>query len=276
MRQQRAIKFIFTMLLAVLTLFGVLSTSAVAGSGKGVIMVGAASSLGLALKEIAEEFEAAGGAMVRLSLGSSGVLAAQIENGAPFDLFLAADKNYVTRLEESGFVERGGVVLFAEGRLVIVVNRASGLRVEGMESLGALVAGGARLAIANPAHAPYGRAAAVALKKAGVSDAAPKQVVYGENVRQALQFVQSGNAPIGIVAESLTVNLRAGAREGKRAGVSVIKVPSQFYAPIEHAAGVVVGSSKRAEAAAFLRFLLSPAARRILTRYGFTVPEQHD
>jgi len=263
-QQQRSTKFIITTLLLLATLFGALLSSLPATAAEGTITVGAASSLGYALKEVAGEFEAAGGARVRLSLGSSGALATQIENGAPFDLFLAADKTYVMQLEEAGFIERGSVLLFAKGRLVIVVNRASGLRVEGMESLTALVAEGARIAIANPAHAPYGAAAAVALKKAGVWESAAKQVVYGENVRQALQFVQSGNAPVGIVAESLTVGIDA--------GVSVIRVQGEFYSPIEHAAGIVASSSNRGEATAFLQFLRSPEARTIFTRHGFAIP----
>ncbi|MBE9529541.1 MAG: molybdate ABC transporter substrate-binding protein [Proteobacteria bacterium] len=266
--QQRAIKFIFTMLLAVAMLSGALLTSLPALAAEGALTVGAASSLGYALKEVAAEFEAAGGARVRFSLGSSGALATQIENGAPFDLFLAADKTYAARLVEAGMIERGSVVQFAKGRLVIVVNRASGHRVEGVESLGPLMAEGVRLAIASPAHAPYGKAAANVLKKAGVWEGVALRVVYGENVRQALQFVQSGNAPLGIVAESLTVGIDA--------RVSIVKVPSEYYATIEHVAGIVASSPNRDTAGAFIRFLMSPEARTILTRYGFSVPVRHD
>ena len=256
-------KFIFVFLLVLAVLSGSLLSVPNAEAGAGRLTVASASSLSYALKEAARQFEANSGIKVRFSFASTGVLASQIENGAPFDLFIAADKKYALRLEQSGSLRAGSVVTVAEGALVIVVNRASGI---GVKSIQELERAGVRIAIANPAHAPYGAAAEQALKGAGVWQSVQKRLVYGENVRQALQFVESGNAPVGLVALSI-----ASVNEDD---FLVVAVPRDLYSSVEHAAGIVARSPRSKEAEAFVEFLQTPEAVLIFDSYGFNIPER--
>ncbi len=254
-------KILSGLLLAVTLFSGLLFYVPNAEAGARILTVASASSLSYALKEAGRIFEAGSGIKLRFSFASTGVLASQIENGAPFDLFIAADKKYAVRLESSGNLEPDSVITVADGALAIVVNRASGLGVKSLEDLGRV---GTRVAIANPAHAPYGTAAVQALKKAGVWQSVQKRLVYGENVRQALQFVESGNAAVGLVALSIA----------RTDGVYIVPVPRTLYSPVEHAAGIVTRSPNRKEAVAFINFLQSPEAVLIFNSYGFTIPEQ--
>ncbi len=225
-------------------------------AANGTITVAAASSLSTVLKEIAQRFKSVSGIGVRFSFASTGVLATQIEHGAPFDLFIAADKKYALRLEKKGKLLPGSVKNVALGSLVIVVNRASGLQIISMDDLRTV---DARFAIGNPGHVPYGIKAAEALKSAGVWNRVSKRIVYGENVRQVLQFVQSGNAAVGIVAKSI-----AGVKE-----VYSVDIPQGLHSPIEYGAGIVTKSPNRKEAELFMSFFLSPEANAVLLANGF-------
>lgn len=227
--------------------------------------VAAASDLRFALEEIAGLFERAGGARVRATFGSSGQLASQIEQGAPFDAFFSADEALVQALVRKGLIVRETVRLYAMGRIVLWVRTASPLDPTG--GLTVLLDERVRfVAIAHPEHAPYGRAAVAALHAAGVYDRVRPGLVFGENVSQALQFAQTGNADAGIVALSLAV-----APTVRPTGRYWI-VPSSLHSPIRQAAGVVARSPQPQRARAFLAFVSGPAGRPVMRRFGFTLP----
>ena len=171
----------------------------------GTVTVAAASDLTYAMNEIAANFEKATGCTVRLSLGSSGNFLTQIENGAPFDVFFSADIAYPKKLEAEGLAAPGSTYLYAIGKIVLWTRKDS--RVDVGKGFAALRDPAVqKIAIANPAHAPYGRAAEEALRKAGVYDAVKDRLVLGENISQTAEFVESGNADAGIIALSLVLS----------------------------------------------------------------------
>src|SRR4030095_17026402 len=171
----------------------------------GEIVVAAASDLNAAAKKFIADFERRPGHTVKLSLGSSGNFHAQIKNGAPFDVFLSADLNYVRDLEKAGLTEANSSFVYAIGRIVLwgPKNSSIDVRTLGMKAL--LQPQARRIAIANPDHAPYGRAAVSAMEKGGVYTGATSKLVLGENISQTAQFVQSGSADIGVIALSLAL-----------------------------------------------------------------------
>lgn len=224
------------------------------------LTVAGASDLSYAFKEIAAEFEKETGYKVVLSLGSTGMLAAQIAEGAPFDAFFAANRKFVEDLEKGGHILPGTIELYAEGRIVIAVKRASGLKITRLDDLKKNNI--TRIAIANPEHAPYGKAAMEALKSAGLWEELKPRLVYGENIRQALQFVESGNAEAGIIARSVA----------NAPGIEFAEVPSNLYKPISQAAGVVSSSKEINAARSFIKFVNGPKGALIMKKYGFLPP----
>jgi len=169
----------------------------------GQLTVAAASDLQNVMPAIAERYEKATGQKVSISFGSSGQFYSQIQNGAPFDLFLSADESYVKLLVDAGHAVGSTVVPYASGRLAIWSRRDRGLNLS--RGLPGLVDPQVRrIAIANPDHAPYGRAAVDALRKSGVYDQVRSRLVLGENVAQAAQFAHTGNADAAVIALSLT------------------------------------------------------------------------
>jgi molybdate transport system substrate-binding protein len=229
------------------------------------ITVAAASDLTFALRDIAGRFEKERGQNVRLSFGSSGNFYSQIANGAPFDLFLSADLDYPKRLEAGGLVEPGSFYRYATGRLVLWLPADSKLDVN--SGLALLLDSSIRkIAIANPAHAPYGRAAEAALKKAGIYARIADKLVLGENISQAAHFVESGNADAGLLALSLAL-----APAMKSAG-SYYLVPERMYPPIDQACVILKSSRQKTTAWEFLRFLKRPEMVDLMKQYGFAVP----
>ncbi|MBE7415174.1 MAG: molybdate ABC transporter substrate-binding protein [Deltaproteobacteria bacterium] len=228
-------------------------------AGDRQLTVAGASDLAFAFKEIAALFEKETGWKVVLSMGSTGMLAKQIEHGAPFDAFFAANKSYIDGLADKGKVISETVGLYARGRIVLAVRKGSEMKPEGLQGL---VSGSYRIAIANPDHAPYGKAAMEAMKAAGVWDKVKTRLVYGENIRQALQFVQSGNAPVGVVALSV-----ADVPE-----IDYILIPEELHAPIDQAAAVVTASKNGQAARDFIRFVNGPWGAPIMEKYGFMLP----
>jgi molybdate transport system substrate-binding protein len=224
------------------------------------LTVFAASDLALAFKDIVPRFEAAHGAKAVVVLGSTGNLAKQIEEGAPADLFFAANVAFVDRLAASGAVLPDTRALYARGRAVLVAPKGAAVAVRSLADLARPEV--RRVAIANPEHAPYGQAAKEALEAAGLWEAVRGKLVYGENVRQALQFVQSGAVDAGIVALSI-----AGVPEIER-----VLVDEALHRPLDQAAAVVARSARPDLARAFLRFVTGPEGRAILARYGFVAP----
>jgi molybdate transport system substrate-binding protein len=231
------------------------------------IVVAAAADLSAVFPEIISRFEKETGRKVRANFGSSGNFLLQIENGAPFDLFFSADVQYPQRLESEGLTQPGSIYKYAIGKLVLYVpvnsqvNLAQGLRA--LESPGVK-----RIAIANPQHAPYGRAAVEALKKEGLYDSLQGKLVMGENISQAAQFVQSGNADAGLLALSLVLSPAM-----KSAG-RYVEVPASDHAPLEQAAVILKNSHEKATAALFLNFIRKPEIVSLLATYGFTMPAE--
>jgi molybdate transport system substrate-binding protein len=231
----------------------------------GTVTVAAASDLSYAMNEITANFEKETGCKVRLSLGSSGNFLTQIENGAPFDIFFSADIAYPKKLEAEGLAAPGSTFLYAIGKIVLWARSDSRLDVsKGFSVLSDSAV--KKIAIANPQHAPYGRAAEEALHKMRLYDAVKDNLVLGENISQAAQFVESGNAQVGIVALSLAVS-----PEMKDKG-SYWVVPGDLYAPIQQGAVVVKGSQNPNGARQFLDYIKKPATAALLERYGFVLP----
>ena len=192
----------------------VLYSITTAGAPAADVSVAAASDLNFPIKEIINRFEQTTGNKVKLSLGSSGNFYAQISNGAPFEVFLSADVSYPERLEASGKAEKGTIFVYAVGKLVVWVPNGSRLDLNkgGIRALADPSV--KKISIANPEHAPYGKAAVVAMQNAGIYDALKPKLVFGENISQAAQFVQSGGADAGIIALSLAMgdSMRASGR----------------------------------------------------------------
>lgn len=230
-------------------------------------LVAAASDLHFALDEIVSRFERETGIAPRVTYGSSGNFARQIEQGAPFELFLSADESYVARLSERRLTRDDGT-LYAVGRIVLFVPHGSPLQPDPeLRHLAARLASGAagRLAIANPEHAPYGRAAEQALRTLGLWEAVQPKLLLGENVAQAAQFASSGNADGGIVAYSLAL-----APALRERGTFVL-LPETLHAPLRQRMVLLEQASPAAER--FYDYLRSPASRAILREYGFVLPE---
>jgi molybdate transport system substrate-binding protein len=243
-------------------LTALLAAAAVCGQE---VRVAAAADLKFAMAQLAEQFEKESGTKVSVTYGSSGNFFSQIQNGAPFDLFFSADVEYAKKLEAAGFAEPGTLYTYAVGRIVIWMPSGAKVNVakEGWSAL--LDASVQKIAIANPQHAPYGRAAVAALQKAGIYEQVKSKLVYGENISQAAQFVQSGNAQAGIIARSLTVS--PGMSDGKN-----WDVPAEMHPPIEQAAILLNGAKGNKAARALLDFVKSAAGREVLLKFGFSVP----
>ncbi len=249
----------------VLALF-LLCTGAFATSQE--ITVAAAADMSAALPQLVTAYTKKTGQAVKLSFGSSGNLANQIRNGAPFDVFFSADEEYPQQLIAEGLASNGTLYRYAVGRLVLWVpaNSLLDLSMLGMKAL--LDPSVQKIAIANPAHAPYGRAAAAALRHYGIYDQVSGRLVLGEDVSQAAQFVESGNAQVGLIALS-----HALAPALKNKG-RYWAVPLDAYPTLNQAA-VVLSRSKQQDAARnFLEFLRSPEATSLLTSYGFSLPAE--
>jgi molybdate transport system substrate-binding protein len=221
------------------------------------IFVAAAADLARIQTHICSSFAKATGFRARFSLGASGMLARQIENGAPFDVYLSANESFTRDLEATGKLAPGSVRVYAQGRLGLW-SRSGRIR-----TLDDLLAPGIRhVAIANPLHAPYGMAAQQALKNRGLWEKLAGKIVYGENVQQALNFAETGNADAVLTAWSLVFD---------RGGVSL---PANLHAPIRQVGAVVKSTRHPAAAFAFLNFLTGPEGRRLLSRFGLEPPPQ--
>lgn len=234
-------------------------------AGSTEINIAAAADLSSVLPELAATYQKQTGVIVRLSFGSSGNLAQQIKNGAPFDLFFSADEDYPQQLVHAGLAESNSMQRYAQGRLVLWALSDSPLDIQhrGLEIL--TEPSIQKIAIANPQHAPYGRAAEAALKHAQLFEKISGKLVLGENVSQAAQFVESGNAQVGLIA--LSHALAPGLKDKGRYWV----IPTDFYAELNQAAVVLSRSQHKKEAAAFLAYLKTPEARAMLQRFGFAL-----
>lgn len=245
-----------------------LSTTAMAQQ----LSVAAASDLGPALKKLIPAFEKQTGVRTKVALGSSGNFFAQIQNGAPFDVFLSADRGYPEKLAQAGKAERDTLTVYARGILVIWWgnNVPLSLRADKSRALsGDLkeLAGPAvrRIAIANPEHAPYGRAAEAVLRHYGIYEQLKPRLVLGENVGQAAQFAESGNAEVALIPWSLALT-PAMQEKGK------FLFPPQGVYQLDQAGVVPSSSQHKSDAKKFLQFLHSAAAEEIFANSGFGAP----
>jgi molybdate transport system substrate-binding protein len=229
------------------------------------ITVAAAADLQFAFQDVAARFQKDTGKSVKLIFGSSGNFFTQIQNGAPFDIFFSADIDYPRKLEAAGLAEPGTLYPYATGKIVLWVPNESKLDLgQGLRVL--LDPGIKKIALANPEHAPYGRAAVAAIKHENIYDQVSAKFVLGENISQAASFVVSGNADIGIVALSLAL-----APAMKQKG-RYVEISADAYPPLEQAAVILKSSQKKDMARRFIDFLKTPPILELLRGYGFSVP----
>ncbi len=237
------------------------SPSPVAAKGA-VLRIAAASDLRFALDEMLNGFKAANpGLKVDAVYGSSGNFFAQIREGAPFDVFLSADSEYARRLAGEGFSETP--FPYAIGRLALVVRKETGLDPKGF---GDLLKSPTirRIAIANPAHAPYGRAAEAALRTWKVYDAVRVKLVFGDSVSQAAQFMDTGAAQAGLIALSLA--------RAKASDLAFAEVPEGVHPPLNQSGVILKRTTSIDVARAFQKFLMGASGRAVLSRHGFGLP----
>lgn len=224
------------------------------------LLVAAAADLRFAFTEIADLYMQQTGQKVTLTFGSTGLLAQQIENGAPFDLMAAANITVIDDLETKGLILPDSRQLYAQGRIVLAVNKNFGVQVKALADLARPEV--KRISIANPEHAPYGLAAQQALQTIGLWEQVKSKVVFGENVSQALQYIQTGDAPVGIVSLSV-----ANVPE-----ITWSLIDSQLHAPLNQALAVMKRSPRAQVARAFIAFVNGPQGRPIMKKYGFLLP----
>jgi molybdate transport system substrate-binding protein len=239
-----------------LILWAILAVAVPVGAQAGETKIAVAANFAATAREIGAGFEAATGHRALFSFGSTGQLYVQITQGAPYEVFLAADRLRPARAIEEGFAVAGSRFTYAVGRLVLF--SADPALVRGPETLSA--AKFARIAIANPATAPYGQAALETMTALGVYDALAGRIVRGTNIAQAYQFVETANAPLGFVALSQIADHDKGSRW---------LVPEELHSPIAQDAVLLKRGAENAAARAFLAYLRSPAARAITEKYGY-------
>ncbi len=246
--------------------FLLLTAPAMARGGEATLAVAAAANLKAAAQELSRAFEAERpGVKVALTFGASGTFFAQLQNGAPFDLFLSADREYPDRVVAEKLGAAADERVYALGKLVIWVPRGSPLDVE-KRGLSALADPAVkRIAMANPAVAPFGRAAEAALRAAGIHDAVKDRLVLGTSVAQAAQFATTGAADAALLPLSLTF-------DPELASGRAVPVPAALYPRIEQSGIVLSRAQDPALARAFLAFVTGQNGRAILARYGYGLP----
>ena len=213
-----------------------------------------------AFEEIGREFESAHKTKVVFMFGSTGLLTKQIENGAPMDLFAAANVSYIDQLEQKGLIIPDTKAIYGRGRITLWTNADSNLRLEGIADLARPEV--TRIAIANPDHAPYGLAARQALETVGIWERVKPKLVYGDNIRQTLQYAETGNVDVAIVALSLSMQSRG----------RWTLIPEELHKPIDQAFAVIKSTKNEASARAFATFVKGQQGRAILQKYGFSFP----
>jgi len=224
------------------------------------LRVAAAADLAHAFAELGPAFDAQAPVNLKLTLGSTGLLARQITQGAPFDLFLAANVSYVDQVVKAGACDGRTVKTYARGRLVIWTKGAGGAELTPASLRDARFK---HIAIANPEHAPYGKAARDALTRAGVWERVSERLVYGENVQQTFELAQSGNADVAIVGLSLAIGSPSGTWS---------MIDEASYAPIDQALVVCTRGTNEAAARRLAAFVSAPEGRAILRKFGFLMP----
>jgi len=224
------------------------------------LTVSAAANLQPAFAEIGAQFERQTGTRVIFNFGATGQLAQQIAQGAPVDLFAAADRATIDDLAARGFIMPDTVQVYARGQIVLYARKDAAL-----PSLADLARPEIkRIAIANPAIAPYGVAARAALQNAGVWSTVQPKIVIAENIQQTQQYADTGNVDAAIIARSLALDAK-----GRWS-----PIPENLYQPIDQALGVVKGAPNERDARAFAAFVTSPSGRAVLSKYGYGLPDE--
>lgn len=223
------------------------------------LYVAAASDLQPAFKEIGGLYKQRTGNNVIFTFGSSGLLSKQIMHGAPFDIFASANKRYIEDLKNKGLIADDKYYVFCRGRLAIVANNGNSRPV----NINDLIKGSfKKIVIANPDHAPYGAAAKEALIKSNIWDDLKPRLIYGENIRQALQYIRTGDADAGIVALSLVA-----------ADNNYLLIDEGLHQAIEQSIAVLKDSKNKSNAEGFTDIVLNGTGREILKKYGFVIIE---
>lgn len=238
------------------------SPASTAPADETTLTVAAAADLTPAFLEIGALFEAETWTRIVFNFGSTGQLAQQIEQGAPVDVFAAANQSYIADLDAAELVLSDTVAQYAQGRITLWTRKDSPLTFESIDDLAQ--AGVERIAIANPEHAPYGVAAREALESAGLWETLQPRLVFGENIAQTLQFAETGNVDVAIVALSLSIASEDAGRW--------LLLPAELHNPLDQALAVVASTSHEQAARQFAAFVNSEAGRVIMRRYGFILP----
>lgn len=232
-----------------------------APAANGPVLVAAAADLTLAFEDLGRSFEKQTGKTVTFSFGSTGLLARQLEQGGPFDVFAAANVSFVDQVVAAGACDGATKAPYARGRIAVVTRKGAATP---PKSVGELAEPRfAHIAIANPEHAPYGQAAREALRSAGVWGAVEPRLILGENVRQTMQYVATGNVEVAIVALALVVNDHQN---------PWFLVDQGLHKPIDQALAVCNHGSNRQGGAEFVQFINSESGRAVMRRYGFLLP----
>ena len=235
-----------------------------ASLAQAVPTVAAASDLKFALEEIAENYKADKGQEVRLVFGSSGVLWQQVKNGAPFGLLMSADEAYIDDLYKNGLTVGQGS-LYAIGRIALLQKKGNPTKLASdKDGLIKAIAEAKKIAIANPEHAPYGRAAKEYLTSIGVWDLAQPKLVFGENISQATMFALTGSADFAISALSLAISPQVQAQS------AYVLIPDHLHKPLRQKMALIKNSASSAKD--FYQYLQESKSRQIMGRYGFTAP----
>jgi molybdate transport system substrate-binding protein len=248
-----------------LTLVAVLLVSTCKRNSPGIvdngeITVAAAADLGSAFEELGREFQNTTKIKVTFSFGSTGLLTKQIENGAPMDVFAAANTDYIDQLDKQGLVVSGSKTIYARGRITLWTPKSSSLQIQKLSDLTRSEV--KRVAIANPDHAPYGMAAREALQRAGIWESVKPKLVYGENIRQTLQYAETGNVEVAIVALSLSM----------QSDGHWVLIPDELHKPLDQALAVIKGTKNEKAAREFAGFVTGAQGQAIMRKYGFILP----
>jgi len=224
------------------------------------LTVAAAADVTPAFEEIGKLFQDKYKIKVIYTFGSTGMLAQQIGNGAPVDIFAAANVSYIDQIESKGLIIPGSKAIYARGRIALWVPKESNIKVEQLKDL--TRADVKRIAIANPDHAPYGTAAREAFQSAGIWAEVQPKLVFADNIRQTLQYAQTGNVEVAIVALSLS----------KQSDGRWTLIPEELHKPINQALAIIKGTKNERGARQFSEFVLGPEGRAVLSKYGFEFP----
>lgn len=235
----------------------ILLLSFVRASAASEILVSAASDLTGAFKEIGAMYEKETGDRVIFNFGSTGILAQQIEGGAPIDLFAAANRSYIDNLEKKGLILPDTKRLYAVGRITLATPKGA-VTINSLNDLLKMKI----ISIANPSHAPYGMAAREAMEKTGVWEKVKDRIVFGENIRQVLQYLETGSVDAAIIALSVSIG----------SDVNYTLIQQELHSPIEQAMAVIKGAKNQKGAREFADFIIGPKGRAVTERYGFGLP----